>query len=207
MYDNPHPLPVRIMHAINALTMIAMIMSGWGIYNDHVIIHGLHFASWLRLGDWAAPSLLWHFAAMWLLAINGLAYLAYGLATGRLRRRLLPLRAGDVLATLRDARRRRLRHDDPATYNGVQKLLYIVVILAGIVQVGTGLCLWKPIQLSAAVAILGGFQAVRIEHFIGMGVIVGFLAVHVAVSILVPKSLWAMLGGGARGTRRGELHG
>ena len=55
--------------------MIVMITSGWGIYNDYVIINGLHFAKWMRLGDWAAESLLWHFAGMWLLALNGLAYL------------------------------------------------------------------------------------------------------------------------------------
>ena len=67
-----HPLPVRIMHWINAAAMLVMITSGWGIYNDYVVISGLHFGQSLRLGDWAAESLLWHFAGMWVLAINGL---------------------------------------------------------------------------------------------------------------------------------------
>jgi thiosulfate reductase cytochrome b subunit len=83
--------------------------------------------------------------------------------------------------------------------------LYIIVILAGISQVVTGLLIWKPIQFSAAIALLGGFQAARIEHFIGMVVIVGFLIVHVALSLLVPKTLWAMVTGGPRLPTREEL--
>jgi thiosulfate reductase cytochrome b subunit len=193
-----HPLPVRLMHWTNALAMIIMIMSGWGIYDDYVIIPGLHFSETFRLGSWAAPSLLWHFAGMWLLALNGLAYLVYGTLSGRLRERMLPIRLRDLEQTVRDTLHLKIEHDDLTVYNAVQKLLYIVVILAGIAQVITGLLIWKPIQFSSAVALLGGFQAVRIEHFIGMSVIVGFLLVHVALSLLVPRTLWAMLSGGPR---------
>jgi len=192
------------MHWINAFAMIAMIMSGWGIYDDDVIIHGLHFSSALRLGSWAAPSLLWHFAAMWVLALNGLAYLIYGLVTGRLRERMLPIRIDALVQTVRETLHFKIAHDDLTVYNAVQKLLYIVVILAGISQVVTGLLIWKPIQFSSAVALLGGFQAVRVEHFIGMSVIVGFLTVHVALSLLVPQTLWAMLSGGPRLQPRGK---
>ncbi len=99
---------------------------------------------------------------------------------------------------MRDTLHLKIEHDDLTVYNAVQKLLYIVVIVAGIAQVITGLLIWKPVQFSSAVALLGGFQAVRIEHFIGMSVIVGFLLVHVALSLLVPRTLWAMLSGGPR---------
>jgi thiosulfate reductase cytochrome b subunit len=191
-----HPLAVRIMHWTNAVAMLIMILSGWGIYDDFVIIRGFHFAPWLRLGDWAAPSLQWHFTGMWLLALNGLAYLLYGVVTGRLRERLVPIRLDELLQTVRDALHLKIEHQDLTVYNAVQKLLYIIVVLAGISQVVTGLLIWKPIQFSSAVALLGGFQAVRIEHFVGMSVIVGFLVVHVALSLLVPKTLWAMLTGG-----------
>jgi thiosulfate reductase cytochrome b subunit len=191
-----HPLAVRIMHWTNAVAMLIMIPSGWGIYDDFVIIRGFHFAPWLRLGDWAAPSLQWHFTGMWLLALNGLAYLLYGVVTGRLRERLVPIRLDELLQTVRDALHLKIEHQDLTVYNAVQKLLYIIVVLAGISQVVTGLLIWKPIQFSSAVALLGGFQAVRIEHFVGMSVIVGFLVVHVALSLLVPKTLWAMLTGG-----------
>jgi thiosulfate reductase cytochrome b subunit len=193
-----HPLPVRIMHWTNAVAMIIMIMSGWGIYDDYVIIHGLHFSSSMRLGSWAAPSLLWHFAGMWVLALNGLAYIVYGIVTGRLRERMLPIRAEALVQTVRETLQFKISHDDLTVYNAVQKLLYIIVILAGVSQVVTGLLVWKPVQFSSAVALLGGFQAVRVEHFMGMCVIVGFLIVHVALSLLVPQTLWAMLSGGPR---------
>jgi thiosulfate reductase cytochrome b subunit len=191
-----HPLPLRVMHWINAVAMIVMITSGWGIYDDYVIIGGLHFSQFFRLGSWAAESLLWHFAGMWFLAINGLAYLIYGLVTGRFRQKLLPIRVADVVQTVRETLRFKIAHEDITHYNAVQKLLYIVVILAGIAQVVTGLAIWKPIQFSGLVSLLGGFQSARVLHFLGMGVIVGFILVHVALALLVPKTLWAMIAGG-----------
>jgi thiosulfate reductase cytochrome b subunit len=62
----------------------------------------------------------------------------------------------------------------------------------------TGLAIWKPVQFSGLVALLGGFQTARVLHFAGMTVIVGFLIVHVVLALLVPKTLWAMLAGGPR---------
>jgi thiosulfate reductase cytochrome b subunit len=186
------------MHWVNAATMLVMITSGWGIYNDDVIIRGLHFSEHIRLGDWAAWSLNWHFTGMWLLVLNGLFYLAYGVATGRLRERLLPIRLTDLVHTVRDTLRLKIAHEDITVYNAVQKLLYIVVILAGIAQVVTGLAIWKPVQFSGLVALLGGFQAARILHFAGMAIIVGFVVVHAALAVLVPRTLWAMLSGGPR---------
>jgi thiosulfate reductase cytochrome b subunit len=193
------------MHWTNAIAMIVMIMSGWGIYNDYVILPGLHFSEAFRLGTWAAPSLLWHFAGMWLLAVNGLCYVLYGIVTGRLRQRMLPIRFGELVQTVRDTLHFKIDHNDLTVYNAVQKLLYIMVIFAGISQVVTGILIWKPIQFSAPVALLGGFQAVRLEHFLGMSVIVGFLIVHVALSLLVPQTLWAMLAGGPRLPARKRL--
>ena len=193
-----HPWPVRVMHWTNALAMLIMIPSGWGIYDDSVIFGWLHFPGPIRLGTWAAQSLLWHFAGMWLLVLNGLAYLAYGIVTRRLRERLLPIRARDVVATVRDTLRLHISHEDLTTYNAVQKLLYIVAILAGISQVVTGLAIWKPVQLSGLLSLLGGFQSARLLHFLGMSVIVGFMLVHVALALLVPQTMWAMLTGGPR---------
>nr|WP_205880432.1 cytochrome b/b6 domain-containing protein [Lichenicoccus roseus] len=191
-------MPIRVMHWINAAAMLVMITSGWGIYDDDVIVRGLHFPQALRLGDWAAPSLNWHFAGMWLLVLNGLAYLSYGLVTGRLRERLLPIRIADLVKTVRDTLHLRIAHEDLTTYNAVQKVLYVVVILAGASQVLTGLAMWKPVQFSGLVSLLGGFQDARVVHFLGMSVIVGFLLVHVLLSLLVPQTLWAMLAGGPR---------
>ncbi len=197
-----HPVPVRIMHWTNAVAMLIMITSGWGIYDDSVIVRGLHFNGYLRLGEWAPESLLWHYAGMWLLMLNGFAYLVYGFVTGRLRERLLPIRFGDVVHTIRDTLRLKIAHEDLTVYNAVQKLLYIVAILAGVSQVVTGFAIWKPVQLSGLVSLLGGFQYARTIHFIGMSTLVGFLVVHVALALLVPQTLWAMLTGGPRLSRR-----
>ncbi len=193
------------MHWLNAAVMMVMITSGWGIYNDDVIIHGLHFAGWLRLGDWAAWSLNWHFAGMWFFGINGLFYLGYGLLTGRFREQLLPIRPSDVLRTVVDTLHFKIAHEDLTVYNAVQKILYIVAILACINQALTGIAIWKPVQFSGLVALYGGFQSARVFHFAGMTVIVGFVIVHVLLALLVPKTIWAMLSGGPR--IRSRLHG
>ena len=191
-----HPAPVRVMHWTNAVAMLVMIGSGWGIYDDDVIIGGLHFSPALRLGSWASESLLWHFAGMWVLAVNGAAYLAYGLASGRFRERLLPIRAGDLVRTVRDTLRLHVSHEDLTVYNAVQKLLYIVVILAGISQVVTGLAIWKPVQLGALTWVFGGYDVARRIHFALMCGIVAFLVVHVVLVALVPSTLVSMLTGG-----------
>ena len=147
-----HPLAIRVMHWTNAVAMIVMIGSGWAIYNDEVIFGWLHFPGWMTLGAGPEGALQWHFLAMWILALNGIVYLVYGLATGRFRRMLLPIRLGEVIAEMRAALALRLSHDDLTRYNAVQRLLYIGIILVGIVQVLSGLVVWKPVQFSELAA-------------------------------------------------------
>jgi thiosulfate reductase cytochrome b subunit len=186
------------MHWINAVAMIVMINSGMGIYNDEVIFGWLYFPHWMLMGGWAVDHLLWHFAAMWVLAVNGLAYLGYGIVTGRFRERLFPISVREAIGDVRDALRFKLAHADLTVYNSVQKLLYIGVMLAAVVQVLSGLALWKPVQFQELTALFGGFQGTRLAHFIGMAAIVGFLVIHVALALLVPRTLVAMIGGGPR---------
>jgi thiosulfate reductase cytochrome b subunit len=191
-----HPWPVRIMHWTNAVAMLIMITSGWKIYNDEVIFGWLHFPEAITLGKYAQHGLQWHFFGMWIVAINGLVYLIYGFVTGRFREKLLPIRPGEVIATVRDSLRLRLSHDDLKHYNAVQKVLYVGIILVGIVVVLSGLAIWKPIQFSELTFLFYDFQTARLVHFLCMSAFVGFLVVHVALAILVPKSLLTMLTGG-----------
>lgn len=193
-----HPLPLRIMHWVNAITMIVMIMSGWKIYNDEVIFGFLHFPEAIVLGVWAQHGLQWHFLGMWVLVLNGLAYLAYGVLSGRFRRMLLPIRPREVMAEVIAALTFRLKHEDLTHYNAVQKCLYVGVIGAIIFQVATGLALWKPVQFQGLVSLFGDFQGVRLAHFLGMAAIVLFLVVHVSLALLVPRTILAMLTGGPR---------
>ena len=129
-----HPLWVRLTHWVNAVAMIIMIGSGWEIYNASPLFAFL-FPPGITLGGWLAGALLWHFAAMWLLVVNGLVYLVLGIATGRFRRKLVPIRPSEVLADTKAAFTGKLTYDDLSVYNAVQKLLYLGVILAGIVIV------------------------------------------------------------------------
>jgi len=191
-----HPGAVRTMHWINAVAIIILIGSGWRIYDDEVIFGWLHFPDWAVIGIWAQYGLQWHFFAMWILMLNGLAYLAYGLTTGRFRRKLLPIWPGEVINQIRAALRFNLAHDDITHYNAVQKLLYVGIILVIVLQVLTGWVIWKPIQLSELTYLLGGFQSARLIHFFGMVAIVGFLVVHVALALIVPKTIGAMITGG-----------
>jgi thiosulfate reductase cytochrome b subunit len=183
---------VRVMHWINALAIILMIMSGWQIYNASPLFD-FRFAKTITLGGWLGGALLWHFAAMWLLMINGLAYLITGFATGRFRKKLLPITPAGVLSDLRAALTFKLAHDDLTVYNSVQKLLYAGIIVVGIVIVLSGLSIWKPVQLQYLTALFGGYDVARYVHFVCMSLICLFLIVHVALAVLVPKSLRAMI--------------
>ena len=191
-----HPLPIRIMHWINAIAIFIMVGSGWKIYNDEVIFGWLHFPEAITIGHYAQHGLQWHFFGMWIVVINGLAYLTYGLATGRFKQMLLPIRWRALKQTISDALHFHLSHDDETKYNAVQKLLYVGVILTGCLIVLSGLSIWKPIQFSGLVALFGGFQGARLVHFFCMSTIVGFVIVHVALALLVPKTLAAMVSGG-----------
>src|SRR6202051_2219586 len=113
------PVWVRTVHWINAVAMILMIMSGWQVYDASPLFNFLHFSKSITLGDWLGGALLWHFAAMWLLMVNGLVYLALGLATGRFRKKLLPITAGGVISDARAALTGRPSHDDRSRYNYV----------------------------------------------------------------------------------------
>jgi thiosulfate reductase cytochrome b subunit len=190
-----HPRWVRVTHWVNVLAMFMMIGSGWQIYDASPLFSFIYFPSHLALGQWLAGALLWHFAAMWLLVINGIIYVTLGIATGRFRRKLFPIRPRDVVRDFVAAMRGKLAHDDLSVYNAVQRLLYVGVILAGIVIVLSGLSIWKPVQLKYLTALFGGYDFARYVHFFAMASIVGFLTVHVALALLVPKSLRAMIFG------------
>jgi thiosulfate reductase cytochrome b subunit len=190
-----HPLWVRLTHWINALAMFMMIGSGWQIYDASPLFRFIHFPSQFALGEWLAGALLWHFAAMWLLVTNGIVYVTLGIVTGRFERKLLPIRPRDVVRDLGAALRGKLGHDDLSVYNAVQRLLYAGVILAGVVIVLSGLSIWKPVQLKYLTAFFGGYDFARYVHFFAMASIVGFLTVHIALALIVPKSLRAMIVG------------
>jgi thiosulfate reductase cytochrome b subunit len=189
-----HPVWLRITHWINAIAMLVMIGSGWQIYNAAPLFD-FTFSRSITLGGWLGGAIQWHFAAMWVLAINGLVYLALGFITGRFRRKLWPITPSAVFADVKAALTFKLAHEDLSHYNAVQKLLYTGVILSGVIVVLSGLAIWKPVQFQELTTLFGGYSFARYVHFFAMAAIVGFLIVHVALALLVPKSLRAMVTG------------
>jgi thiosulfate reductase cytochrome b subunit len=186
------PAWLRTMHWINAVAMVLMMMSGWQIYNASPLFP-FSFPESITLGGWLGGALQWHFAAMWLLVVNGLAYLSIGFGTGRFRRKLLPITPSGVFNDTKAALTGNLSHEDLTRYNYVQKLLYAGIIVIGVVIVLSGLSIWKPVQLQYLTALFGGYDIARIVHFSMMSAIVAFLVIHVTLALLVPRSLRSMI--------------
>jgi thiosulfate reductase cytochrome b subunit len=186
-----HPLPVRIMHWIGAVAVICMILSGLQIYNASPLLP-FTFPGWMTLGGWLGGGIAWHLSAMWVLFADGLAYLAYGFLSGHFRRDILPPQPKVILRDLNDALQFRLAHQLGA-YNGVQRLLYVGVIIVICLAVTTGLSIWKPVQLRWLTDLFGGYPVARTIHLAMMALIVGFLIIHLALVTLFPRTLVSML--------------
>ena len=206
-----NPLILRVCHWLNAVAIFIMVGSGWRIYNSEPIVPSLipYFNHRYTLGGdfelsfqlhgepGLAGALLWHFAGMWLLVINFLVYIVYGVVSGRFRRKLLPLRPAEIWRDAVAAMTFRLPHA-VGVYNAVQRLLYVGVLALIALTILSGLAIWKPVQFQELTWLLGGFQSARVIHFLGMAGIVLFVAVHLALVALVPRTLPPMITGYAR---------
>jgi thiosulfate reductase cytochrome b subunit len=191
-----------VTHWINAFAIVCMVMSGWAIYNASPLF-GFSFPAWATVGGWLGGSIAWHFAAMWLLAANGVLYISYGIASGHFRRHFLPLHVRDVVRDAGRAATFRLPHR-PGVYNAVQRLLYIGVLLLGLLIVASGLSIWKPVQFFWLTDLFGGYDFARRVHFAAMSGIVGFVVIHLALVVLVPSTLLPMFTGRAKTASHGE---
>jgi len=192
-----HPLVVRISHWINVLAVLVMVFSGWRIYNASPIFD-FAFPRAITLGGWLGGAIQWHFAAMWLFALNGLVYLAYGLVSGHFRRKLLPIRPRAVLHDVLGALRGRLAHEDLSVYNAAQRAAYVSLIAALVVLALSGLAIWKPVQFHWLAWLMGDFDNARVVHFLAMAATVFIVVVHVMMVILVPRTFPTMITGRAR---------
>jgi thiosulfate reductase cytochrome b subunit len=189
-----HPVWLRATHWLNAIAVVILVTSGWRIYNAAPFFD-FAFPKEITLGGWLGGAILWHFAAMWLLAANGLLYLSLNLASGRLRKKFLPVSARAVVADLVAALRGQLSHADLSHYNAVQRVAYLFAVLDAALLVASGLVLWKSVQFPLLREILGGYEAARRVHFLAMSAMAIFIVVHLAMVALVPRSLLTMVRG------------
>jgi thiosulfate reductase cytochrome b subunit len=190
--EKKHPRAVRWMHWLNVPVLAVMVWSGLLIYwaNDvyrigwggwtlfHFFPDGFYDA--LGVGHRLAEGMAWHFAFMWLFALNGVAYVLYTFVSGEWRH-LLPNRrsfreAWQVL--LHDLR---LSKVEPprGKFNAAQRFAYTGVILMGAGSLLTGLAIYKPVQLAWLTTLLGGYEWARWGHFwLTVGYVLFFL-VHI----------------------------
>lgn len=187
-----HGRIVRLTHWVNALAFLILLLSGWKIYNASPVF-AFRLPNELTLGGWLGGALLWHFAAIWLLALNGLLYLGHGFLSGHFRRKLWPVSPAAVWADIRAAFSGRLAHDNLSVYNAAQRAAYIALILGITLLALSGLAIWKPVQLAPLVQLFGGFDTARVVHFVAMALTLAVAAVHVLMVVLVPRTLLAML--------------
>ena len=189
-----HPAWLRITHWLNVLAVLVLVTSGWQIYNASPIFD-FRFPRTITLGEWLGGALLWHFAAMWLLFVNGVVYLALCIGSGRFKRKFFPLRPREILHDLGAAFRGKLSHDNLREYNAVQKLAYLFIVLDLIVLVLSGLVVYKPVQFPHLRALMGDYDNARIVHFFAMIGLVAFVLLHVIMALLVPRTILAMVRG------------
>jgi len=190
-----HPLQIRIMHWIGAISILCMMLSGWAIYNASPSLP-FTFPRWMTLGGWLAGGIAWHITVMWVLFADGVAYLVYGFLSGHFRQDLRPLGPRAVIVDLVAALTGRLGHR-LGHYNAVQRLLYVGVILLICCSVATGLSIWKPVQLGWLTGLFGGYPFARGLHLDAMIGIALFVVVHLTLVVIFPRTLIAMLAGKA----------
>jgi thiosulfate reductase cytochrome b subunit len=189
-----HPRWLRLTHWVNVVAVVILVMSGWKIYNASPIFSFL-IPGTLTLGGWLGGALLWHFAAMWVLVANGVLYLVLNLLSGRMAARFFPLGFNELLRDSLAALKGRLSHDDPQHYNAPQKLAYLFVIADVTLIVVSGLVVWKSVQFPHLRVLMGGYDSARVVHFFAMTGLVAFVAVHLVMVALVPKTLLLIIRG------------
>ena len=192
-----HPLAIRWFHWINFPVLAVMIWSGMLIYwandvyrlgwCDKTVLKFFpdSFYKALHIPYRLAEGMSLHFVFMWLFVINGFIYVLYIIFSGEWRL-ILPNNKSlreSWLVILHDLH---LRKGLPQQikYNAAQRIAYSGIILMGIGSLLTGLAIFKPVQFHLLVAMLGGYEWARIEHFILTILFTLFFVVHVIQVII-----------------------
>ena len=205
-----HHWVVRLTHWVNLVAFTVMVGSGLRIFNAYPAFarRGERFCCYpfegkavpanLTFGGWLGGARHWHFAMMWVLALNGLVYLAFIYWHGEWRD-LAPRRGrragcvgdGEVLSRSR-GRITRVQ----GKHNALQKSAYFAMPVMGALSVVTGLAVWKPVQFAALTDLMGGYVWARYWHFLVMLALVATALGHVFMVFAVdPYALRSMLTG------------
>jgi len=162
--------------------------------------HGKSAPDWLTAGGWLGGGRLIHFALAWALGLNGLLYVAYFFASGEWRRRVFLVKRdlGNAIETAKFYLRIRKTAPEQGLYNGLQRFGYTSAIALGVIEVLSGLAIYKPVQLRYLTALFGGYDSARAIHFLGLVSLGLFVLGHVLMVALHPRTLLAMVTGGKK---------
>ena len=183
-------IPAKIFHWINLISLLLMITSGLQIYNANPVFGGRagwHIPPIFLLGGWLAGGRHWHFAAMWLFALNLLWYGVYIVITHRWKHRFVSGKDIKALQLSQNPKRRNYAW---------HRIAYTVIIPVLLLAILSGLGMYKPAQLSWIVDLFGSWQALRVVHFIAVPIVLSFAAVHswlglkVGGSRLIESMFW-----------------
>jgi Ni/Fe-hydrogenase b-type cytochrome subunit len=204
-----HHAVVRITHWVNVVALTIMVGSGLRIFNAYPAFarRGESFCCYpfankpipasLTFGGWLAGARNWHFAMMWLLAVNGLVYLGFIYLHGEWRD-LVPRRGivRDAWEMVKFYVFARTDHPRQGKHNALQRLAYFSMPIVGIMAVVTGIAIWKPVELAWLTNALGGYVWARYWHFWAMLLLVILTVGHVFMVFTVdPYSIPAMITG------------
>jgi thiosulfate reductase cytochrome b subunit len=209
MKTKRHHVVVRFTHWVNAIALTIMVGSGLRIFNAYPAFarKGETFCCWpfehqfipakLTFGGWLAGARNWHFAMMWVLAVNGLVYLAFIYLHGEWRD-LVPRRGvfHDSWEMIKFYVGKRKDHPRQGKHNALQRMAYFAMPIVGVMAVITGIAIWKPVQLAGLTNLLGGYVWARYFHFMAMLLLVALTIGHVFMVFAVdPYSIPSMITG------------
>jgi len=202
-----HPLPIRLTHWVNAISLFVMVTSGLRIFRafpsfgpkipEKIL---LDIPKSLTLGGWLGGALQWHFTFMWFFVASGVFYLAYQVCSGHYRTVLFT--PTDIPGVWPMARHYFFFGPKPPVagqYNPLQKLAYTSSVAFGALSLLTGIVLYKPAQFSWLAFLFGGFHLTRIWHFAAMCGFLAFIPGHLIMVLLHGWSnFFSMLSGWKR---------
>jgi thiosulfate reductase cytochrome b subunit len=175
-------LPAKIFHWVNIISLFLMITSGLQIYNANPVFGGRggwHFPPLFLLGGWLAGGRHWHFAAMWLFALNLIWYGFYIFITRRWKHRFLG--SNDLKALQRS-------HNPKRKAYAWHRLAYTAIIPILLLAILSGFGMYKPAQFHWIVELFGSWQALRIVHFISVPTVIIFAIIHSLLGLKVGGS-------------------
>lgn len=172
-------IAAKAFHWINIITLLLMMTSGLRIYNANPVFggrEGWHFPSILVIGGGLAEGRDWHFAIMWLYALNLLGYGLYVFITRRWQHRF---------ASSNDLKAVQVSQNEKRRTYAWHRLVYTAIVPILLLAIASGLAMYKPVQLHWLAALFGSWQTLRTVHFITVPTVLLFTFAHSLLALRV----------------------